>query len=110
MDGTSEYHQVQNLQPLRKKIIWYTMKQSPSCPLCEQNLSAARKRFLKNKFETDVAVLTHRFARLSNVIKSLKVILFEQHATLEKLKKEDQEAQLITHKIPEHTSSLIRKL
>lgn len=65
-------------------------EESPSCPLCEQNLSAARKRFLKKKFEIDITYIQHRFTRLSTVIKKLKLLLVEQHTQLEQLKKQQQ--------------------
>lgn len=72
-------------------------EESPSCPLCEQNLSAARKRFLKKKFETDTASLQHRFARFSGLIKKMKPLLVEQHAQLEQLKKQ------------QHTNALLQQ-
>lgn len=70
-------------------------EESPSCPLCEQNLSAARKRFLKKKFETDTTTLQHRFARFSSLIKKMKPLLVEQHAQLEQLKKQQQTSALL---------------
>lgn len=76
-------------------------EESPSCPLCEQNLSASRKRFLKKKFEDDMFFLKHRFARLSMLIKKLKAILFEQHTNLEQIKKQTTENQITLLKIEE---------
>ena len=76
-------------------------EESPSCPLCEQNLTASRKRFLKNKFEDDILFLKQRFSRLSTVIKKLKTILFDQHGNLELIKKQLNEYQLNTLKIEE---------
>jgi len=60
--------------------------QSPCCPLCEQNLSASRKRFLTAKFQKQEGFLVHRFARLSRLIQNLKEQLIKQHKTVEKLK------------------------
>lgn len=60
---------------------------NPSCPLCEQNLSASRKRFLKQAFAKRDQFLTHRITRLQKLIQRLKALLFEQHATLAELKK-----------------------
>lgn len=82
-------------------------EESPSCPLCEQNLSASRKRFLKSKFESDIAFLKHRFAQLSSLIKKLKTILVEQHAQLEQIKKQQNEYQVTTLKIEELGKILI---
>lgn len=69
-------------------------EEAPSCPLCEQNLSASRKRFLKKKFETDIYFLKRKFIRLSSLIKQLKPILMDQHSKLESLRKTSQEQQL----------------
>ncbi len=60
---------------------------NPSCPLCEQNLSATRKKFLKNRFEADEQFLTHRLQRLRNVSLALKELLIEQHKAVSSHKK-----------------------
>lgn len=71
--------------------------QNPSCPLCEQNLSASRKRFLKQTFVKREQFLTHRITRLHTVVQRLKIILFEQHKTVTELKAAaDQQAQFKT--------------
>jgi exonuclease SbcC len=62
---------------------------NPSCPLCEQNLSQARKRFLHKKFEDQNKFLNHRLERLKNLIGKTKATLHEQHAALEASKKID---------------------
>lgn len=61
---------------------------NPSCPLCEQNLSASRKRFLQTKFSKLTTSLEHRQHRLSRILKELKRTLIEHHAQQEVLKKE----------------------
>ena len=58
----------------------------PSCPLCEQNLSTSRKKFLKNKYSAQKKFLIHRITRLSRIIKQLKDLLFEHHSWLENSK------------------------
>lgn len=83
-------------------------EESPSCPLCEQNLSAARKRFLKKKFEDNAQFLKQRFTRLSNLIKKLKTILIDQHALLEQIKKDEQQAQLEKIKIDEISKTIAK--
>lgn len=70
-------------------------EEAPSCPLCEQNLSASRKRFLKKKFEADIYFLKRKFLRLSSLIKLLKPVLIDQHGHLEILKKTHQEQQML---------------
>lgn len=59
---------------------------APSCPLCEQNLSAARKNFLKDKFDKNEAFLRHQLIRVKKLIESLKQVLIEQHKTLQQTK------------------------
>lgn len=64
---------------------------NPSCPLCEQHLSASRKRFLKQAFIQRTHQLTHRIARLQNLTQSLKALLLEQHETITRIKKQQTE-------------------
>lgn len=56
---------------------------SSSCPLCEQNLSASRRRFLKQKCIKTEQFLMHRLSRLTELITSLKQVLIEQHTLLQ---------------------------
>lgn len=58
----------------------------PSCPLCEQNLSLSRRKFLKTKFVKQKDLITHQLARITRVVKKLKQILLEQHQVLESRK------------------------
>lgn len=67
------------LQQLEKKQLLVHDDQDPSCPLCEQNLSAARKRFLKQKYADEQSFLKHRIERLARVTKKLRTLLIEQH-------------------------------
>lgn len=75
--------------------------QDPSCPLCEQNLSASRRKFLKAKFSKDQHFIEHQLKRLTNIIKKLKEILVEQHKQLEVVKKETEELRAIEIKAQE---------
>lgn len=87
--------------------------QDPSCPLCEQNLSASRRKFLKNKFSKDLQFIEHQLNRLSGVIKKLKSILVEQHAQIEILKKEADEHKTLEIKLQEsvkHSAKLQEEL
>lgn len=54
----------------------------PSCPMCEQNLSASRRKFLRNKFEKQQTFITHQLSRLSQVVTQLKQLLVDQHKEL----------------------------
>jgi DNA repair protein SbcC/Rad50 len=80
----------------KKHLVYDTS--NPSCPLCEQNLSASRKRFLDVKFDKTAVSLDHRLARLSRVLKKLKNRLIEQHATLTTLKKDGEQAVALHYK------------
>ncbi len=62
-------------------------EQNPSCPLCEQNLSASRKKFLKSQFTKQEKFLNHRLKRISKIIQKLKEILLVQHQEIDNLKK-----------------------
>jgi len=73
----------------------------PSCPLCEQNLSASRRRFLKGNFEKQESFLAHRLRRLKKIIPTLKEILIAQHALITQQKEQAQHAATIALKITE---------
>jgi exonuclease SbcC len=51
----------------------------PSCPLCEQLLTAKRKQFLADRFEEQREFLTRRLQRVTFLVKKLKEILIAQH-------------------------------
>ncbi|HTM05665.1 MAG TPA: SMC family ATPase [Patescibacteria group bacterium] len=63
--------------------------QNPSCPMCEQNLSLARKKFLRSKFEKELILYTHQLDRISKIIPTLKDRIISQHETINTLKKEE---------------------
>lgn len=91
----------QELTSLQQKQELVHDEDNPSCPLCEQNLSASRKRFLKGTFTKREQFLTHRLARLTALITSIKVLLVEQHTTLENITTQTQENNLLNVKIEE---------
>ena len=66
-----------------------------SCPLCEQNLSAARKRFLKTQTLEQHGALKRRLSRMSKALTRLKQLLIEQNDALVPLKKAREEASII---------------
>jgi DNA repair protein SbcC/Rad50 len=79
------------LKELQSKQSLSQDPENPSCPLCEQNLSQARKRFLQKKFTLQTDFLQHRFNRIKKSITLLKVSLEEHHAQLQKLKEVEQQ-------------------
>jgi len=89
------------LESLEQKKQLAITDEDPSCPLCEQNLSAARKRFLKNKFAQDEQTIRHKLTRITKVVKSLKAVLIEQHKEYEASKKAVEQLALHTAKIEE---------
>ena len=84
----------------RKELMHDT---NPSCPLCEQNLSAARKRFMHTKLCEQEALLVHQKKRLMGITVLLKTALIDQHNQIEAFKKlhekriqqEEQQQELI---------------
>lgn len=63
---------------------------NPSCPLCEQNLSQARKRFLHKKFEDQQTFLNKKLNDLKELIAETKSTLHREHAALEVSKQIDE--------------------
>lgn len=84
----------------KKKLVH---EDDPSCPLCEQNLSASRKRFLKLNFEKQESFLAHRLRRLKRIIPALKEILITQHARITKNKEQLHHATMLQAKIIDST-------
>ena len=80
------------LEQLQQKKELVTNEDAPCCPLCEQNLSASRKRFLQQKFSDTGRMLFHRCKRLQKVTTALKGILVAQHKQLEKHKQDKQKS------------------
>ena len=62
---------------------------NPSCPLCEQNVSQARKRFLISKLSSQDQFFLHRFSKLKRLISWIKEVITNQHKALEASKKID---------------------
>ncbi len=89
------------LKSLDHKQLLSQDQENPSCPLCEQNLSQARKRFLHKKFATQGDFLQHRFARLKHSIEIIKARLVQEHGDLKQL----QAVELHTKKIQEITEA-----
>ena len=81
----------------QKKLLTHEEEDSSSCPLCEQNLSAARKKFLKSKLSKDEQIAMHRYNRLSKLIKTLKPMLVTQHEHIAALKNAQTKVQISLH-------------
>lgn len=83
---------------LKHKIDLVNNEHAPACPLCEQNLSASRKRFLKSKFSINEATLTQKLKRLYHVTGNLKQILIAQHEQIQRIEKSAQTNAVMTNK------------
>ena len=70
-----------------------------SCPLCDQNLSASRRRLLKLNFDKQESFLAHRLRRLKRIIPIIKETLITQHAMITKDKEQLQQAAQLNTKI-----------
>lgn len=71
----------------------------PSCPLCEQNLTAARRKFLGVRFAKQEQLIMHQLQRLQSIIIRLKLILIEQHKYLEECKQVHTKSEAITKEL-----------
>ncbi len=89
----------------KKKLVH---EDDPSCPLCEQNLSASRKRFLKLNFEKQESFLAHRLRRLKRIIPALKETLIAQHTQITKDKEILQHTTMLHAKIIDLTEQQIK--
>lgn len=80
----------QEQQALIQKQILAQDSDNPSCPVCEQNLSASRKKFLKERFNKQEQFYLHRLQRLKKLIHHLKERLLQDHEiiTQEQTKKQ----------------------
>jgi exonuclease SbcC len=97
----NELHNLANKQKM-------VHEDDPSCPLCEQNLSASRRRFLKLNFEKQESFFSHRLKRLKRIIPALKELLIAQHAHITKDKERLQHATMLTTKITELNATQIK--
>jgi len=78
-------------QELTQKQLLACKTETASCPLCEQTVTASRRRFLNAKFTTKQQHIAHKIDRLSRVLVALKPVVIEQHAQLEPIQKKIHE-------------------
>ncbi len=79
----------QTLQNIKQKQSLTEVLEIPSCPLCEQNLSLARKRLLYKKFEDEEFFLMHHIAHIKKNLEIVKHMIEEQKKVIESSKKID---------------------
>lgn len=97
----------QELEALTQKQGLVHDDDNPSCPLCEQNLSATRKKFLKKRFEDHERLLLHRMGRIKKVTLALKALLVDQHTQLQTAKNALKEQDVLRAHLQESEKRLI---
>lgn len=81
----------QQISDLAQKHTLALANQDPSCPLCEQNLSASRKKFLEQKFYQSTTTAQAELEKIKLDTIYLQTILAQEHAVLQKNKKAQDE-------------------
>lgn len=89
------------LEELQQKEQAVAAQEAPSCPLCEQMLSAKRKQFLQHKFGQEHAQRSHAYRRLTGLLARLKQVLVQQHERLQAWEQQRHQLQTITTQIAE---------
>jgi exonuclease SbcC len=87
-----------------QKLLWQN-NTNPSCPLCEQNLSASRKKFLQAKCIKEAAYVLHRLNRLKNILPKLKEILIVDHNLMNQLQLKQTELATLQQKLTHELQS-----
>ena len=87
----------QQLVDLSLKNKFSLENQDPSCPLCEQNLSASRKKFLEQKFIKEQDNAKELLEKIKSQAIQLQQQLVQEHALLQTYKKDQEKlTQLIS--------------
>ncbi len=69
---------------LQTKKTELNQNDSSHCPLCDQLVTASRKKFLFNRIQKDDLFLNYQKKRLTSILTKLKKILIDQHAVVTK--------------------------
>jgi exonuclease SbcC len=92
----------------QKKVLIHDPN-NPSCPLCEQNLSASRKKFLKNQFEKQEHIISHQLKRFTLILSDLKPLLVDQHKQLETLRAQKQQEHVVQARLNDIKNAITKK-
>jgi exonuclease SbcC len=88
----------QQLIDLAQKHTLSLGNQDPSCPLCEQNLSASRKKFLEQKFNQNSSATKAELETIKLDTINLQQVLVKEHTVIQQQKKaRDELTKLISH-------------
>lgn len=82
----------ESLRQLNQKKSFSFNDQSSSCPLCEQNLSASRRRFLQAKFDQEEQHIIHQYARLKRILPLCKNHLIQENEVIKREKNKLEQA------------------
>jgi exonuclease SbcC len=69
---------------LQTKKAELNQNDSSHCPLCDQLVTASRKKFLFNRIQKDDLFLSYQKKRITTILTKLKKILLDQHAVISK--------------------------
>ena len=86
------------------------INENPCCPVCEQMLSASRKKFLSAKFDKKTRFLIHRVNRLGALLKDLKPKLVEEHKKLTQLRAIQEKNKVEESKINEKRNNILKTM
>jgi exonuclease SbcC len=94
------------LEHIHQKLEMTQGTTNPCCPLCEQNLSASRKKYLRAKLLDHENPLKHQLMRLKKAGAHLKELLIAQHAIVQRLQKKGEEKTALEQTRQTHTLEL----
>jgi len=100
----------QQLNDLSIKNKFSHENKDQNCPLCEQNLSASRKKFLEQKFIKEENTAKEILNKIKTEAVQLQQLLTQEHEQLQKYKQEQEElTKLIsqTHEIQNQLTKVI---
>ena len=95
------------LSSLVQKVQLITAADQAVCPLCEQ---VTDKEMLTHKFNREQHLRTHQLQRLTTVCSTLKPTLIQEHQSLEALKKQREQHQVVKAQISELEKQLHKSL
>lgn len=95
------------LQELIKKRELTLDEENPSCPLCMQNLSTARKKFLKQQMEKSELSFKYRISRAKEILITVKEILINLDNDIKSAKESNLKIEKATNELNSFEKDLI---
>lgn len=100
----------QQLVDLALKNKFSLDNQDPSCPLCEQNLSASRKKFLEQKFIKEQHDAQLLLEKIKSEAIQLQVQLTQEHVLLQSYKKSNEDLMKLVSQTDEMKKQLEKSI